>query len=219
MQNAFVTTKNAAIHMKNIARFRRIGPQPQYDVGIFPVGHETYVLAVGLVRYHKAKLTSNAPRFGLGQRTQGKAQKINLLLCGRKQEIALITRHVCRREQITVRRSIITRATLDIMTRHQRSSIQIPRALQKICKFNGLITLHTRDGRFTSQITSNKIIDDRILETTFKIQNIVRNIKACRNTPRIMNILPGAAGSFAANGFAMVIELQRNANHIIASDF
>jgi hypothetical protein len=42
------------------------------------------------------------------------------------------------------------------------------------------------------------------------------NAQSLGDLARIMNILSGAARSFAMNGFAMVVKLERNAHHIIA---
>src|SRR6185503_1402372 len=80
MHRALVTSKAAAIFVDDIAWLGRIGPELRDEIAIAALGDETYVLAVGLVGDGEAKLGRNAARFALGQRPQGKAKIVDLLL-------------------------------------------------------------------------------------------------------------------------------------------
>ena len=55
MGDAVMAAQHIALGIDNRARARRIGAQPVHDGGIAPVGHETDILAVGLVGRHKTE--------------------------------------------------------------------------------------------------------------------------------------------------------------------
>ncbi len=55
MDDAVMAAETAAIDMHDIARLRRIGPEPQDHVGIAAFRHEADVLAVGLLRHRQSE--------------------------------------------------------------------------------------------------------------------------------------------------------------------
>ncbi|MCY1376945.1 hypothetical protein D9M69_644750 [compost metagenome] len=122
--------------------------------------------------------------------TERKAQIINLILRGRKQEIALITIGIFRAEHRTM---IAIQTTADIMSGCQRIRTKLARRLQKISKLDGLIAGNARNRRLTAHIGICKWINNSFTEARFIIQYIMRDAEAFRNAAGIFDVLTSAA--------------------------
>ncbi len=90
MHDAAMLAEDLALEVDDVAAAGRIGPQPRDQVGVAAGRNEADVLAVGLVGDREAEATREVARFGLGQLAKGKAQKIELRLCGGVEEVALV---------------------------------------------------------------------------------------------------------------------------------
>src|SRR4029453_9914060 len=72
VDRALVPAKHATIHMNDVAGLGRIGPELHDEIGIAAFGHETDILAVGLVRHRKPDLRRDAARLALGDGAERK---------------------------------------------------------------------------------------------------------------------------------------------------
>src|SRR5260370_31096199 len=90
MNDALVPADGAAVEIDDIARQKRVRPQPADDVGIASRRHEADVLAVMLVRHCEAEAPRQFARLLLGHVAQWKAQIVELLARRREQEITLV---------------------------------------------------------------------------------------------------------------------------------
>ena len=101
MDNAVVQAQNIARLINNLAGVCRAGAQLFDHGGIVAVGHKANVLTVGLISDRQAIFGRQSAGFGLGaQMPQGKAQVIQLVGRGGKQEIALIAVGISRTVQL-----------------------------------------------------------------------------------------------------------------------
>ncbi len=80
----------ATVEMDDFAGKRRVRLQLRDDVAVFALGHETDVLAVGLLGDDKAHLLGERPGLALRKTAEREAQIVDLLLRCRKEEIALV---------------------------------------------------------------------------------------------------------------------------------
>ncbi len=90
MNDALVLADDAAVEVDDVAWIDRVRPQAADDVGIAPGRHEADILAILLVRDFKTKTPRQFARLRLGHVAERKAQIVELLAGGRKQEVALV---------------------------------------------------------------------------------------------------------------------------------
>ena len=212
VNNALMLAQNLSADMNDLARLHGFRLQPFDDFCIFSAGHKTNILTVGFVGYGKAELPGELTHFRLGHVAQRKAQEFELFGCGGKEEIALVAVRV---SGAVERARAIMGAAGDIMAGGQNIRAQFKRGFKQIVEFNVLVAGHARNWCFAPRIAQGKIIDHLGTKAGFIIQNIMRNTEPFGHHLRVVNILTGAAGPFAVNGGAMIIELQGNAEHII----
>ena len=208
-----VTAKHRAINMYDVTRINRARPQPAHNIAITPIWHKADILTIGLFRDGKTKFPRQIAGFILIKPTKRKPQVIQLFSRRGKQKVGLILGRISTAQKAWTVTAI---HPLHIMASGKAISLEITRRFQQIGKFHRLVTAHTRDRRFTAKIAIGEILHDLIMEAAFIIKHIMRNAKARRNCTRIMDINPCAARAFCLNRDAMIIKLQRNANHIKA---
>ncbi len=71
-------------------------------------------------------------------------------------------------------------------------------------------------GVSPARIALGEAVDDRVAEAVFVVENVVRDADALGDGARIVDVLPRAAGALAMGRRAMVVELQRHADDVIA---
>ena len=71
-------------------------------------------------------------------------------------------------------------------------------------------------GVSPERIAIREILDDGFAKTAFVVQHVVRNAEAFGDVAGVVNVLPGAAGALAMGGRAMIVELQGDADDVIA---
>jgi len=98
----------------------------------------------------------------------------------------------------------------------QNICAEITCCVEEIFELDVLVARDTRDRRFACHIRFGEGIDHLVFEAAFIVEHIMGNAQTRSDIARIMNILSRAAGTFAMNGFAMIIKLQGHADDIIA---
>ena len=102
------------------------------------------------------------------------------------------------------------------MTGGQRIGAEIAGRLEEIGKFDVLIAGDARDWRFAGDIALRETVDDFFAEAAFVVQHIMGDAEPFGDPAGIVYILAGAASALAMRRRSMVIELQRDAEDIIA---
>ena len=102
------------------------------------------------------------------------------------------------------------------MARGKAIRAKIAGGLQKVREFDRLVAANARDGRRPRQIGIGKVFHHLLAELGLVIEHIVRNADLVGHIPGIMDVLPGAARALLLDGRAMIVELQRDTDHVIA---
>jgi len=103
-----------------------------------------------------------------------------------------------------------------IMASRQTIGAEILSDALQILELHSLIAAHARDRRRTRKICVGEIFHHRVPEAAFIVEHIMRKAAAIGDTARIVDILPSAARAGLVDGRAMIIELQRDADDIVA---
>ena len=214
MNDAVVMAEHTAIEVDDFARTGSARPQPLDDVGIMSGRHEADVLAVLLVGNRQAKTPCQITRLRFSAVTERKAQQIELRSRRGEQEIALIA--FCFTRAIQRAAATRQRPRRNVVARRQNLGSELARGLQQVAEFDRLVAFDARHRRLAGDVTLGETVDHRFLEATFVIENVVRNTDARGDRAGIMNIAAGATGAFAVGRRAVVVELERDADDVIA---
>src|SRR3546814_14588976 len=104
------------------------------------------------------------------------------------------------------------------MTGRQRVGAELAGRTQQIAELDPLVTAHAGDRRLATKVSVREIVDHALAEQRFVIQHVMRNAEGRGDVPRVVDVLPGAAGALAAGRRAMVVELQGDADDIVRSE-
>jgi hypothetical protein len=149
----------------------------------------------------------------LGHVAERKAQEIDLLLRGGEQEIALVAVGVGRSIE---RAMCAVRARADVVTGRQHVGVEVARGLQEIGELDRLVAGDTGYRGFAGKIGIGEVVDHRLAEAAFIVEHVMGNAQRLADAARIVDILAGAAGAGLAHRFAMIVELQRDADDLVA---
>ena len=188
-----------------------IGPQFLDQRRIIAVGDEADILAVGFARYAEAEFRRQFAHARLGQAAERKAQIIELRLRRREQEIALVARRIGSAVQLSPARP---HHPADIMAGRQAIRAEIARGGEQIGEFRPHVALNARDRGATRQIFVGEAIDHRFAEARFMVEHIMRDAQPIAHRARIANVAAGAARPCTTDRFAVIVELQRDADRL-----
>ena len=167
----------------------------------------------GLVGDRQAKARRQRPRFALFQAAQGKPEKIQLRPRGREQEVALIALRVGRLMQLGARAAHLPP---HVVAGRERAGAEVLRDLQQVPELDPLVAAHARDRRSPGRIALGKVLDHLRPEALLEVEHVVRDVEVPGHLAGILDVLPGAAGALAPERLAMVVELEGDADHLVA---
>ena len=98
----------------------------------------------------------------------------------------------------------------------QNFGAQFARGDQEIVELDRHIAVDARHRRLAVDIALGEAVDHRFLEAAFVVEHVMGNVDALGHAARVIDVLAGATGAFAVGRRAMVVELQRHADHVIA---
>ena len=104
----------------------------------------------------------------------------------------------------------------DVMAGRQNLGAELARGLEQVAEFDRLIALHARHRRLAGHIALGEAVDHRFLEAAFVVEHVMRNAEPRGDRAGIVDVAAGAAGALAVGRGAMIVELQRDADHVIA---
>ncbi len=216
MHDAFMAAEHAAVDVDDIAGIGGFRLELRNDVRIFALRYEADVLAVLLVGHREAQFFGNSTGFRLGHAAEREAQIVDLLLRGGEKEIALVLVGIDRTIEGAVR---AIGMAADIVACRQSIGAEIAGRLQEVGKLDGLVAGNARDRRLAADIARGERIDHGFAETCFIVEDIMRDAQALGYAACVFDILTGTAGTGTMGGCAMIIELQGDADDIIALAF
>ncbi len=150
----------------------------------------------------------------LRHRPQGKAKARKLRPGGCEQKIALVAIRVGRAVKRSPPAPVV--AADDIVAGRQEVGAEVVGGVEQIGEFHVLVAGDAWDRRLAGDIGAGERLDDLPSKALLIIEHIVGNAQPGRDVPRVVDILPGATGALAMGGFAMVVELHRHADDIVA---
>ena len=206
--------EDAPVRMDDLARFRRAGAQ-LFDHGrIVAVRDEADVLTVGLVGDRQPVFRGKGAGFGLGgQMTQREAQVVELFRRGREQEVGLIAGRVSGAVKLRPARS---RAPLDVVPGGHAIGLEIARSLEQVAEFHPFVAADAGHGRGAREVAVGELVDHRLAKHVFIIKDIVGKPHLFRDAAGVVDVAARAAGALFRERGAMIVELKRDAHHVIA---
>jgi hypothetical protein len=102
------------------------------------------------------------------------------------------------------------------VTRCQRRSSKPSRRLQKISELDLLIAGDAGNRRLALEVAIGEFAHHRRGEARLIVEHIMRNLQPLGDAARILDVLSGATGSLAANRLAVVVELKRDTDDVVA---
>ena len=104
----------------------------------------------------------------------------------------------------------------DIMAGGQRLGAQLARRVHQVGELHPLVAAHAGDRRFAARIGVGEILDHALAEAAFVIEHIMGDADASRRRAwRRRCPAPAQQAPFLA-GSVSGIELQRDADHVVA---
>ena len=176
--------------------------------------HEADVLAVLLVGDGETEAARQLARLRLGAVAERKAQQIELRARGGEQKIALVALGLAR----AIKRAAAAgqRPRGDVMAGRQELGAEFARGLEQVAEFDRLIALHARHRRLAGNVALGEAVDHRFLEAALVIEHVMRNADALGDGAGVMNVAAGATGALAVRRRPVIVELQRDADHVVA---
>ena len=86
----------------------------------------------------------------------------------------------------------------------------------QVGELHRLIAAHARHRRLAGSVTVGEVGDHRIGEPLLGVDHVVRDAEMIRHPARVVDVLAGAARALAAGGGAVIVELQRDADDLVA---
>ena len=213
MDDARVAPEHAAVDMHDGARRRSAGLQPLDHLRIASARHEADVLAVGLLGDGEAEARRGLARLRLGHLAEGKTQHVELAPGGGEHEVALVALVVTGAEQAAATRDGPAR---DIVPGGEDVGAEVPGRREKVAKLDALVAVDAGDRRLAGEIGLGETVDHGGLEPALIVEHVVGNSQAVGDGPRVVDVATGTTRSLAVGRLAVIVELQRHPDHLIA---
>ncbi len=104
----------------------------------------------------------------------------------------------------------------DVVTGGQFLGAQFHRHVEEILELDLLVAGHARDRRLAGHVAVGEARHHLFGEAALVIEDVVGNADEVGYAACILDVLTGAAGAFAGNGFPVVVKLERDADNVIA---
>jgi hypothetical protein len=102
------------------------------------------------------------------------------------------------------------------MSGRQHPGAELARGREQIAELDRLVALDARHRRLARHIALGEAVDHHFLEAALVVEHVMGNADPFRHRTRVIDVLAGAAGTFAVGRGAMVVELQRDADDVVA---
>ena len=102
------------------------------------------------------------------------------------------------------------------MAGRQRLGAELARSGEQFAELDRHVAVDAGHRRLARHIALGEAVDHRLLETALIVEDIVRDADRRRDRAGVVDVLPGAAGALAVSCRAVVVELQGNADDVIA---
>ncbi|OIQ64889.1 hypothetical protein GALL_535590 [mine drainage metagenome] len=207
-------TQHVARQIDDLARIGRTGPQLFDHRRIVPVRNEADILTVRLVRHRQPVFRSQGPRLGFrGEMAEREAQVGQLLGCSREQEIALVAVGIGRAMKLWPCRADLA---LNVVAGRHAVGLKIPGGLQQVLELHPLVAANAGHRRRARKIGVGEFVNHRLAEGVFVVEDVVGKAHFLGHAACVVDIAARTAGPLFRQRGAVVVKLQRDADHIIA---
>ena len=214
VDDAAMLAKHIAREIDNLTGVCRTGAQLFDHRRIVAVGNEADVLTVRLVRHRQPIFRRQGPRLGFrGEVAQRKAQVGQLFGRGGEQEIALVAVGIGRAMQLWPRRAHFA---LDVVAGRHAVGLKILGGLEEVLELHPFVATDAGHRRRARQVGVGEFVDHSLAKGVFVVEHIVGKAHFFGHPARVMDVAAGTAGALFRQRGAVVVELQRDADHVIA---
>ena len=102
------------------------------------------------------------------------------------------------------------------MAGRERRGAELARGLEQIAELDRAVALDAGHRRLARGVAVGEIVDHRLAEAALVVQHVMRDADPLGDVARVVDVLAGAAGALAMGGRAMIVELQRDADDVVA---
>jgi len=98
----------------------------------------------------------------------------------------------------------------------QRLAAEVAGEFHQVLELHRLVAADAGDRRLAAGVAVGEILDHGGAEALLPVQHVVGDVERVGDAARVVDVLAGAAGALLLHGGAMVVELQRGADHLVA---
>ena len=178
-----------------------------------PSGTKQMSWLSGFVATGRSKRAACRAHVALRHAAEREAQIVELDLRGGEQEIALVARRIDRGMQLRPARC---RDAARVVAGRKGRRPQVVRDRQKVAELDRAVALDARDRRFAARIAVDEIGDHRVLEAALVVEHVMRDADPVGDVARVVDVLARTAGPLLLRRRPVVVELQRDADHVVA---
>ena len=193
---------------------RALGPHLGDDPGVVPIGHEADVLRIRLGRVAQARRLGEGTHLRLGHPAQREAQVIELRLGRAIKEIRLVARRIVGAVQFDTVRA---RHAADIVSGRKAIRTQLARHAEQVGELGPHVAADAGHRGAPRKIFVGELFDHFLAKGAFVVEDIVRDPQPVGHGARVTNVVAGAACALAPRRRAVIIELERDPDHLRAA--
>ena len=143
----------------------------------------------------------------------GKRRKSSCSRRGGEEEIALVALEIDRPVEMPV---AAPAPGPDIVAGRQRVGAEVAGRAEQVGELDRLVAGDARHRRLAGDIAVGEAVDDRLAEALLVVEDIVGDAEGFGDAARVVDVLAGAAGALPVGRLAVVVELQRHADDVVA---
>ena len=102
------------------------------------------------------------------------------------------------------------------MAGRQEVGAEVPRRLEQVGEFHLLVAGDAGDRRLAADIGARERLDHLLAKALLVVEHVMGNAEARRDVAGVVDVLAGAAGALAVRRLAMIVELHRHADDVVA---
>src|SRR5262249_50880298 len=131
-----------------------------------------------------------------------------------EQEIALVARLLAGAKQRAG--AVAEPPRRHIVAGRERGRAELARGAQQVVELDRLIALDAGHRGLARRVALGEAVDHRLLEAALVVEHVMRNADIGGDPAGIVDVAAGAAGALAMGRLAVVVELQRDADDVVA---
>jgi hypothetical protein len=108
------------------------------------------------------------------------------------------------------------RSSSNVVPGRERIGAEVQGELEQVLELDPLVAANAGDGRASGGVAVGEILNHRRPETLLEVEHVMRDVETLGDQARVPDVLAGAAGALAPEGAPVVVELERDTDHLIA---